>query len=677
MHEQARNDSGNTDTGTRKGTREKVYFVPGKLCVVVATNTSPRAGAVFYNEVYGEVQKFLNGAITVPSAPAPAGKSGEHFDLVRGTPGGDAAFALAAVTGGRFERDLALSAQTWQGIRPDANGLFQPLPQAKRPPFVMLEPTAGSRRVRPLLPLTMLQFHDIRLVGDREITRERHVAVVRELVNLVNRRFGERLTGRDPKGRWQLLAATPNWLTNTAEDPQGGGSPGTPPEPVEDEEGERRSGPRNWMFRFEDEPKTLGAGLKSLVAAERALAAAAPSHASNVVVAVLDTCPNAEAVRTHAATQGYAGTAAAPNLWNRVLEGDNRVRMDDAPVLPPDAFDHLLTVVPDWRGVLDLWPDTLTDAERKAHRMERYGIADHGLFVAGIIRDIAPRAQVHLIRVLDDTGVGDLQTIAEELAHLPIRFKDHLAGGGKLIVNLSLTATLPTSDELLRDWFAETHRNVDEMTRRWSDICAALGVLHRSLAELIGWLTDGGILVVAAAGNNSYRTNHHLARHAPALPARYDDVLGVSALDGTGNPATYANRGDEELFGNGVATYGGNAMLWMPGGGTPDVETGVLKIAADGTTRDAVIGIYSTPTMPTITGDSGGATANTTGWAYWAGTSFATPVVAGIAANLWAQPGSPDDPQAIIAAVHDLATVDVQGGDGLACNGIRAWQEAT
>ena len=43
---------------------------------------------------------------------------------------------------------------------------------------------------------------------------------------------------------------------------------------------------------------------------------------------------------------------------------------------------------------------------------------DHGLFIAGLIRDIAPKASIRLIRILNDLGGGDLYNLFAALTDL-------------------------------------------------------------------------------------------------------------------------------------------------------------------------------------------------------------------------------------------------------------------
>src|SRR5205814_8574414 len=67
--------------------------------------------------------------------------------------------------------------------------------------------------------------------------------------------------------------------------------------------------------------------------------------------------------------------------------------------------------------------------------------------------------------------------------------------------------------------------------------------------------------------------------------------------------------------GNGVAVYGGN-LGKLPAGGAPEE-------------KDKVISIFSADKLPLTRAD------NDTGWVYWVGTSFATPIISAIAADLW------------------------------------------
>jgi hypothetical protein len=61
--------------------------------------------------------------------------------------------------------------------------------------------------------------------------------------------------------------------------------------------------------------------------------------------------------------------------------------------------------------------------------------AGHGTFVAGIVRQVAPNADVRIIRALDTDGVGSEATIAEAIIRAVPLFE---ATGGRGVLNLSL-----------------------------------------------------------------------------------------------------------------------------------------------------------------------------------------------------------------------------------------------
>src|SRR2546429_9504237 len=77
-------------------------------------------------------------------------------------------------------------------------------------------------------------------------------------------------------------------------------------------------------------------------------------------------------------------------------------------------------------------------------------MADHGLFVTGLIRDVAPRAQIRLIRILNDYGGGDLYNIYAALTDLEVE----LISGPirRLVINLSLNI-MPDIRRLPYVWF--------------------------------------------------------------------------------------------------------------------------------------------------------------------------------------------------------------------------------
>ena len=74
-----------------------------------------------------------------------------------------------------------------------------------------------------------------------------------------------------------------------------------------------------------------------------------------------------------------------------------------------------------------------------------YPMADHGLFVAGIIRSLAPAANIVCIRVLNDFGVGDTAALIQMLEAIVnhVGTDLHLP----LIINMSMVVT-PYDEQL-------------------------------------------------------------------------------------------------------------------------------------------------------------------------------------------------------------------------------------
>jgi hypothetical protein len=381
----------------------------------------------------------------------------------------------------------------------------------------------------------------------------------------------------------QLIGAMPHWHVRGQEEGSGA-SPGSLPRPVYPDQV-----PAGWKYRYY-QPVNPRLDLAS-----------AAGEAQPVPVAVLDTMPNLEHATTHAAAVGNKQLAQTVKWLRTQGEVDARY----APERDQVMAHH---------GVAGI---------RAAVAARRYPVPDHGLFVSGLVHGIAPRAPLALEPVLDDMGVGDLSLLLIGLQRVLERKKRPDA---PQIINLSL-GFLPHPARLPAAWFGlprphdPLYFHADELyddrrSAHWvaahrTDVGRTVDLLEVGLRELGTYLSLNNCLVIAAAGNDSLaQVEARQARMEPRLPARFDTVLGVAAT--TSNPrqpARYSNVGDERELGDHVATFGGNARESLE-------------------PEDGVIGIYS--------GEFPDRQRNETGWAFWSGTSFATAIVSGIAANYWA-----------------------------------------
>lgn len=296
-----------------------------------------------------------------------------------------------------------------------------------------------------------------------------------------------------------------------------------------------------------------------------------------VVVAVLDSSPGEQALRE--AAKRYPDNWLLQSLVDKQVIKD-WTRFSPAPDVPAPRSD----VTP-----------------------------DHGLFVAGVIHSVAPHAEIQLLHILDDQGAGHTDLLLRALD----RCVAIARSGRRLVVNLSLFLMIPPDDEIWAYWFGDIKEFAAADLPRLTEM---LDALDEAVEGRITLLLDAGAVVVAAAGNDAFFYHHHAQ---PRLPADYDTVLCVVAADRNGRIAAYSNRGDVPFSGNCVATYGGQGRLQ---GGVPVVPPGPEP-------RDGIAGIYTQRTMDSPLGTQ----ENTTGWAYWSGTSFATPLISGIAANLLAR----------------------------------------
>jgi hypothetical protein len=278
-----------------------------------------------------------------------------------------------------------------------------------------------------------------------------------------------------------------------------------------------------------------------------------------------------------------------------------------------------------------------------------YFMPDHGVFVAGLVRDIAPGARIRLIRILNDFGGCDLYNLFSALTDLE---QDMISGSiRRLVINLSLTV-MPDIRRLPYVWF--DHRQGP--STQLAGAVRVLSHIEEGLRLLFESLYEHGALVVAAAGNDSpLSIKQGQKPRPPRTPARFDTVLSVTSVNSRYAPSQFANLACISPLNEGVATFGGDSYGSTDANGLPD----------------AVRGIYIAPTFPN--GEQ-----NVSGWADWSGTSFAAPIISGLGAHLLAQGWSAPNAITRIAAGKERRTEKLFGSSpdvpGLLANVIRVQQ---
>ncbi len=232
------------------------------------------------------------------------------------------------------------------------------------------------------------------------------------------------------------------------------------------------------------------------------------------------------------------------------------------------------------------------------------------------------------MRVLNDSGIGDVVTLCAALQSIQKRMVQGMLG--KVVVNLSLVITPP--DEYLPGiWFG------NDRCFHAQDLAAAIQDIEHlrvGLHSVIKSLVEQKAVVVASAGNES-DINKNPQRFGPRHPAAFHEVISVGSVDKHGQATTYSDYPALPPEQNGVATYGGAIPKPLPQG-QPQEPPGA-KTWAD--VEDAVVGIYSWSHYPMLLvtdepPDYYSAPQSSHCWAYWSGTSFSTPIISALAARV-------------------------------------------
>lgn len=287
---------------------------------------------------------------------------------------------------------------------------------------------------------------------------------------------------------------------------------------------------------------------------------------------------------------------------------------------PDLSFQMSYNLMPHYRSRLLM--DVLNSGDKSVDVFDHaYKMVDHGLFIAGtisrflsrIISDLSLKLHVniHLIQVLNDYGVGTVDSLVRGL-NWAVNNPD-VQKRQPLVINCSLTLTTPRdghvmyfdsmegeergnlndhSRSYLRQFFAEKSDQADDM--------------FTPIAEVISQLYSEDVSIAAAAGNESRGSSR---KKNARFPAAFKEIMGVGATSSKGNPTDYTNQRDippsagADAVGGEVEEVGGEIFSTK---GVPGWYIGDIPKSA----RNA------------------NPTPSPSGWARWAGTSFATPRIA-------------------------------------------------
>ncbi len=300
-------------------------------------------------------------------------------------------------------------------------------------------------------------------------------------------------------------------------------------------------------------------------------------------------------------------------------------------------------------------------------------VKQHGYFVAGLIRFVAPNGRFHLIRNLNEEGVGEVFSFIVLLHNL----MEERVSMEHSVINLSMS---------LHDFDDEDKAELELDASTQATLTAALPAEYASFVanvdvvpalELILWQAHSeGAVIIAASGNNSNMTTTG-QDFFTAVPAIFGTTVGVAGSNVDGTRSCFSNKVEAETVchrtpGMDVANCAADEGLQAPAGnGINGVNScdypfpeppppPTCPASSFGGGYDCIYGLSSV--VISDTGD--------VGYAHWLGTSFAAPLVSGTAALMLEASAGNCDQFTISNWLHNLnGVLDVPTAVSAAQNG--------
>jgi subtilisin family serine protease len=273
---------------------------------------------------------------------------------------------------------------------------------------------------------------------------------------------------------------------------------------------------------------------------------------------------------------------------------------------PPGGFIRVLKEVQDAvtassraaagtaaRVIEDFWDDDVP-ANPLTGQFDRH--TGHGTFIAGIVRQVAPDAEVGVARVMAGDGVAYESDVLAALEKLVEQVRAAQAPGGN-------PADVVDILSISMGYYCETPEDEAETTE---------------FARLLGELTDLGVLVVAAAGNDA-TTRPFFPAALAAVPPRGggEPLVSVGALNPNGTKAFFSNQAP---WVHGWATGAGVISTFPRLRGSTGPARSIRELDRESLDPDDF----------------------SSGFAMWHGTSFAGPHAAAVLANRLVQHADAD-----------------------------------